>query len=901
MSDSWIKEVLQGAVLVSVNQRLSRHHMQRYQNEQLAQGQQWWETPQILPWSSWLETLHRDCVKFGLSQKTLLPEIAEERVWRSALLKDKRTSLLLDIDATALSARQAWRVLNTWDCTGVNVSDKTAAEDHAAFARWCTQYQSFCQDNAIIDRATLTDHLIDILRDQPALIHLPKRLLLAGFLVVPKQMQRMLDVLTELGVQIDIVTPQLQSQQASSVQANVQRVVHSDDAHALQAIAAEAHQVLGNDASVKLGIVVHDLHQRRSEILRAFDAVFFPAHSPEAIGAIGRPYDLSLGLPLNEQSVVRTGLLLLKLCVNELNDTELSAFLLSSYLPGDAVDLRNRESLDRKFREQRRRKLTLFELITLLPKPDPLRSALQRVSKLKWKKKAASSVRAEQFGAMLNAANWPGESLNSEEYQTVEAWRACMDDLQILDDGELLTASAALTLLNRLCAKRLFQLETPSTPIQIMGRLESHGLEFDTLWVTGMDSEQWPPISTPTSFIPIQQQVAVGVPESSASIRLAVAESEYALWQRSAKSLLVCHVMSRDGLEIEPASIVADVPVRQETTVAPALLANYEKIMISAELEHINDTHGPELAPGTQVRGGARLLENQARCPFKAFSLHRLHIKPLEEAGIGLDPRQHGTLLHGAIELFWQRVKTHTALTAMDEPTLNATIADVIAESIKKYETPAALVDLQSRYLNRLLHDWIHQCEIPRAPFEVVSTEEEREVEIAGVQVKLFVDRIDKLETGHTIVVDYKTGQNNSVASWAEPRIESPQLPLYANTEEHIDGVCFAQVFTHKYKYIGIAAEADLVPGVGTKQARTRSNTAEPIDSWDDWLEHWQSALNTVATEIQQGVATITPTKKACMHCELPSLCRIDSSVIDAAEYAELEDQQSAINGGAQS
>jgi len=895
MSDKWVKEVLQGAVLVSVNQRLSRHHMQRFQEEQLAQGQQWWETPQILPWSSWLEALHSDCVKFGLSKKSLLPEIAEERAWRSALLKDKRTSVLLDIDAAALSARQAWRVLNTWDCTGVSISDKAAAEDHAAFARWRKNYETFCQKNAIIDRATLVDHLIDILRDQPSLINLPKRLLLAGFLVIPKQMQRLLDVLVECGVEVDVIGPQLDTSTQSPV--NVQRVVHSDDAQAIHAIAAEAQQELSKNAHVKLGIVVHDLHQRRSEILRAFDAVFFPAHSPESISTIGRPYDLSLGLPLNEQSVVRTGLLLLKLCISELNDTELSAFLLSSYLPGNDNHFRSRENLDRKFREQRRRKLTLFELIALLPKADPLRKALQRVSKLKWKQKAVSSVRAEQFGAMLNAAKWPGESLNSEEFQTVEAWRACMDDLQILDDGELLSAPEALVMLNRLCAKRLFQLETPSTPIQIMGRLESHGLAFDTLWITGMDSEQWPPISTPSSFIPIQQQVSAGVPEASASTRLAVAEREYALWQQSATSLLVCHAMSRDGLEIEPASIVADVPVRQECSIAPALLATYEKIQASAQLEQIDDTHGPELPPGSQVRGGARLLENQARCPFKAFSLHRLHIKPLEEAGIGLDPRQHGTLLHGAIELFWQRVKTHKALTAMDESTLSTTIAEVIAESIKQYETPAALIDIQSRYLTRLLHDWIYKCEIPRPPFEVVATEEEREVDIAGVQVKLFVDRIDKLETGHTIVVDYKTGQNNSVASWAEPRIESPQLPLYANTEDHIDGVCFAQVFTHKYKYIGIASEADLVPGVGTNQKKSRSKTAEPIESWDAWLEHWQSALNTVAAEIQQGVATITPTKKACTHCELPSLCRIDSSVIDAAENAELEDQALSITG----
>jgi len=44
-----------------------------------------------------------------------------------------------------------------------------------------------------------------------------------------------------------------------------------------------------------------------------------------------------------------------------------------------------------------------------------------------------------------------------------------------------------------------------------------------------------------------------------------------------------------------------------------------------------------------------------------------------------------------------------------------------------------------------------------------------------------------------------------------------------------------------------------------------------------------------LATEIREGVATITPVKSACDFCELPTLCRIDQSLDDAEQGEEFE------------
>ena len=86
--DDWMPSVAEGAVLLTVNQRLSRHAMRRFQRWQLANGHTAWETPRILPWQAWIESLHAAMLDTGLSDRVLLPGIVAQREWRRALDDD---------------------------------------------------------------------------------------------------------------------------------------------------------------------------------------------------------------------------------------------------------------------------------------------------------------------------------------------------------------------------------------------------------------------------------------------------------------------------------------------------------------------------------------------------------------------------------------------------------------------------------------------------------------------------------------------------------------------------------------------------------------------------------------------------------------------------------------------
>ena len=337
----------------------------------------------------------------------------------------------------------------------------------------------------MIDDSTVVDHVCELLACATHGMRLPPTLLLAGFLRETPQQSRLLDSLAAAGVVIERAAPRQR--------AIPQRHRHTDDESELLSIAMQVRQVLGSEQSSSLGVVIPRLQQQRAAVLRAFDRVFFPALNPDQIMQLGRPYDVSLGLPLAEQAVVRTALLLLRLGVAEIDATEISSLLLSPYVTAARPEARSRERLDRKLREQRTRKLNLGGLIKQLDGLPALHAALAKVATVRLPARATTSVWADHFGDMLVKSGWPGLSTDSEEYQAINAWHGCLDDLQMLDDGEQLSSHEALALLRRLSRERVFQPETQATPIQIMGRLESHGIDFDHLWIAGLDAEQWPP------------------------------------------------------------------------------------------------------------------------------------------------------------------------------------------------------------------------------------------------------------------------------------------------------------------------------------------------------------------------------------------------------------------------
>ena len=115
---------------------------------------------------------------------------------------------------------------------------------------------------------------------------------------------------------------------------------------------------------------------------------------------------------------------------------------------------------------------------------------------------------------------------------------------------------------------------------------------------------------------------------------------------------------------------------------------------------------------------------------------------------------------------------------------------------------PPTYLELEHVRLTNLVTEWL-EYERTRAEFTVVGTEVERGKSIEGLDLRLRMDRVDRLEDGKLLVIDYKTGTVDK-KSWDLPRPDDVQLPLYAgfalNEDAECGGLVFAKIRAGEYR-----------------------------------------------------------------------------------------------------
>jgi ATP-dependent helicase/DNAse subunit B len=138
-------------------------------------------------------------------------------------------------------------------------------------------------------------------------------------------------------------------------------------------------------------------------------------------------------------------------------------------------------------------------------------------------------------------------------------------------------------------------------------------------------------------------------------------------------------------------------------------------------------------------------------------------------------------------------------------------------------------------------------------------------------------DRIDRLNDGSLLVVDYKTGDDKP-SKWNLPRPEDVQLPLYAgfavdSSMGEVGGLVFAKLRPGECEFQGKVRLAKT-----TLKGDLRSNTnlvKKPLTPED--LMAWRQEIVGLAEDFLAGRADVNPRKypETCERCELHALCRI--------------------------
>jgi RecB family exonuclease len=296
---------------------------------------------------------------------------------------------------------------------------------------------------------------------------------------------------------------------------------------------------------------------------------------------------------------------------------------------------------------------------------------------------------------------------------------------------------------------------------------------------------------------------------------------------------------------------------------------------LKASLERFEDSQGPVWGPKVPavetVRGGASLIKAQSLCPFKAFAEYRLAAQAPEEACFGFDARERGGFLHKALENVWARLGSQSVLRATPPEDLRLLVQSAIADAIHRGET-GFLHQLVSRAeqerLERIVWDWLVVERARKQPFVVETVEQETHFEAFGLRLRLRVDRIDRLENGHVLLIDYKSGpQSRNKLKGTRPK--EPQLLVYAaSSADPVDGIFFAEMKANEVRAVGLSRE---------KQFESRSVDVKKHE-WSAFLEESRAEIDRLAEQFVNGYAVVDPLPQVCGYCSSKPLCRVQEA-----------------------
>lgn len=842
-------------------------------------GQRAWPRLNALPLDVWLQQLFESLFFSGVVS---LPRLLSERQsllwWRQIIERDDGSLEARGLAAVAAQARQ--QVLR-W-CLAPAQWQQDERLEVQSFVRWHAQYQARLLREQALDRAGLSAWIVEqgaVLRET-----LPRQVFLHGFNDPDEpQLCRLRQWMQDGGIAVCFTGPP--ARPGTCAVARFPQVP-------LQ-FSSALQWALGQRApGRRIGIVLPDLQARRAQVRQWCQALW--AQQPEAADQHWSDHlNISAGQPLTEYPLVSHLLLLLRGLEGELPLDEWARVLGSPCFPLDENEWLRRDAFVQWLRQKNLHRLSLARLEQrwqqFAPDGDFTARWLARVQSARGRLRAQPLSRwLAWMPVLLREVGWcQGRPLDSEEFQVRQRTQ---ESLLALAELEEWLGPVRFDVFLREWSDGLraqpFQPQTETAGIQILGVLEAAGLSFDALWLCGCEAVNWPEPLNPNPLLPRRVQRQQHLPGASPERELAYAKRLLeGFCSRSPE--VICSWGERDGdTEHRLSSLLQHLPSVPAGFYAGCAHQWLEQHQFARWRQQVvsgpADVQGVPLVPGP-VAGGSAVLRAQSQCPFRAYAEFRLQLKARDDLVDGVKPVDRGSLLHRVLEQFWRTVADSAVLQTLlaDEVQLDERLAQILDQQLPLFRQrvvlePEALYDLERERTRQVVKRWLTEAEAGRLPFQVAQVEKRKTLTIGGLELALTVDRIDQLEGGSQIIIDYKAGDRDEKA-WQGERPDEPQLPLYALLEpEQTRGILFGVLMPDKLGYTGLLEE-------GQPFAQPCPKPVQACADWPAQVQQWGAVLTGLAEDFTQGQAAVDPRKPAvCDHCHLTAVCRIREVAHDA-------------------
>ena len=858
-----IEYLRQGDLLVAGSAHLAAQWRQRFVEAHSGVV----ETPAIHTWQAWLDAL---ALRFP-DVPVALSALQELQLWEQIIRAD--ASLRGEQASARGLARHAAKAYGLLCEYRIEPEELVGGGDEAeALASWI-----------VTMRHTATRYKRVLAADLPALL-LPRiasaakvdRLMLDGLDYLTPMQQSLLQALHEQGTTITSVDPETEP-------AGMTVIACSDGETEYRHVARRIAACVEADPHARVAVVT-SRQVRDIETLRRIldDTLLSPAERLPAMQASMHAVAMP-GLSLARIPIISHLLRLLRLAGRRgATHADLAPLLFAPGIRGYEEERGARAALDAGLRARNRHYIS-FDALRAMEEAEEIPQFIGVLEMLAgWEttaRMAGDWVKATH-GLLQSAGFLQADSAgrSDSEVRQLNAFRDCLASLVAMDAiAGTMAWDPFLSLLVSVCNDTPLSEPVRFPQVSVLPLTQVAGLRFDTVFAVGFDEEALPLPAEPVPLLPFSLQHRYGLPGATA--RQAFTDSER-LWRRLRQAAPVVHVSfarSRESRELNPSPLLAGIDIGMPDPISDA------RDML--DTEPFQDAPAVPLTAEEKVGGGAAMIRYQSACPFRAFASHRLRLAPLGETVPGVTPADKGSLIHHALEYIWGQLGSQHALLALDEMAvaelINAAMTHAWRQS--RIAAPGTMQQFERRRMASVLGEWL-EVERQRPAFAVEQCEKPYRLMLptSGVSqfpVVLKADRIDRDDAGHRILIDYKTGQRQSISKWIGERIAEPQLPLYAVAEGlgSGDAVCFARVRSGDTGFEGLSGETTDIRGINPYKGEDES-----AEDWSSLLARWRERIDALAAEFVQGRCDVSPRDAhACDYCGLEAVCRIDEIGID--------------------
>ena len=826
-------------LILTANQRLAAQIQQAW-GRSISAKNQVWKTPRVMSLEHWLSFCWNELVDQnhdlvnGYAQIGRLQNIF---YWEQAIAKQDDG---LD-QSFATMANDCFELCQRWNIEADQIDDQSTAVNK--FKRWAKTYQSILDKKQLLTSPSTWSKVAEGFAQHG--LNTENSIYLYGFQSIPPLQQRVLEAATS-----DIIPIEVMGESAS-----ISKYECPEPKVELEIAAKWAAQQLLNDPNQRIGLIIPDLNNRVSETARLINEALAANNCSTAV-------NISAGVKLSETPLLQSALSLLEMTEYKLPMAHWLGIVNSPYWHFNHLPIQFKVDCELQLRETKKYDLSLDKFTQIiraqqskLDDPDSIQPQLQPLYDVQQlirqtaKAKKTFSQWAEFFKQFTAQLGWPGlKQPNSLQYQQIQYWEKLLGFFSELDNLAIeISHSRALSYLQKLANEHLFHPQTGDAPLQVLGLLEAVGLQFDQLWITGMQSDNFPASGSINPVLSASYQRQHKMPFSVPEKELNIAKNLLSNFAINSNQLYVSYPITDGKTPLEQSPLICHYEQQNlHTIVGDMALHNWLDQPYSCDI-NIDAGH-PYSAPKEPIRGGSSILKNQSTCPFNAFAIHRLWAKEFEQPAIGHEAIDRGSIVHEILYRLWNQWQSSKVFLALNEQQLNdqlsTTIDTVLIEQATK--NPILLGDnfkqLEKQRLCKLIHQWL-EIERQRPPFEVKETEQKKQLSLGELSISLIMDRLDTVED-ETLVIDYKTGSVKSDV-WLGDRPEDPQLPLYIlASNPQPQGCAFASLKGNEQKFIGISNN-HIIKGI------------KVADNWDLQLQDWQQSIDNLAQEFIQGKALL--------------------------------------------